>query len=143
MCPQGWIADNSTSHGCALNGNGNHVNEIEGAQLKDLANITLIGQVTSTGDQVFFSNGNGTLYTAGDAGELLNLSQWWNQAEFNIFGWQGSTPIFDLGNNAVVTVQLITDTTPASSPTVGSGGFTSEGNNLTLVPNSQCAFGGS
>ena len=141
-CPQGWTADNSTTHGCFRNGNGYFVNEIENMPLSDLANLTLIGHATSTGDQVFLETGNGTLYTAGDAGELLNLSQWWNQAEFNVFGWSNGNTV-NLGSNAVVTVQLITDTTPASSPTVVSGGFTGETNNLTLVPGSQCAFGGS
>lgn len=140
MCPQGWQAGDVNS--CVRNGNGYYVNELEGQPLSNLANLALIGHASGTADQVFLSTGNGTLYMASDPGELLNLSQWWNQAEFNVFGWSGSSPIVDLGSNAVVTVQLITDTTPASTPTVGLGGFTFEGNNLTLVPGSQCAFGG-
>jgi hypothetical protein len=142
MCPQGWTADNSTAHGCFRNGNGYGVNELEGIPLSDLANLTLTASANSTADQIFLSTGNGTLYTAGDAGELLNLSQWWSDAEFNVFGWSNGSQV-NLGSNAVVTVQLITDTTPASSPTVNLGSFTAESNNLTLVPNSECAFGGS
>jgi hypothetical protein len=142
MCPQGWTANNTTSHACFRNGNGFWVNEIENIPLSDLANLTLIGKATSTADQIFLSTGNGTLYTAIDALESLNLSQWWNQAEFNVFGWsEGQTA--DLGPNAVVTVQLITDTTPASSATVGYGTFTAEMNNMTLVPGSQYVLGGS
>lgn len=143
MCPQGWSADNATNPGCYFNGNGFNVSQIEGQPLTDLANLALIAHTTSTSQQTFLMTGNGALYSSQDSGDPLNVSQWWTQAEFNVFGWSNLAKV-DLGPNAVVTVQLITDTVPASTPSASqTWGFTAESNNMFILPNSWCAFGGS
>jgi len=62
---------------------------------------------------------------------LLNLQQYWNQVEFNIFGINNSAEaVFNNGSTVVVVIYVNDGTTNVPSCMIG--GFTKESNNLTL-----------
>jgi hypothetical protein len=77
-------------------------------------------------------------------GSVLHANQWWNSAEFNVFGpGDGSAAVFNYGTT--MGVQLITDSVvpTLAAPSCASTSYTGEINNLTTVPKSCCALGGS
>ena len=109
--------------------------------IENLASLSVTGSVSQTLDTAIISVGVNDLYAqANDS--ILNLSQYWSFAEFNIFGDGGSSEAMlnaiDQHTGVTVGVQL-----SLSTPGICiNESTTGESNNLTLVPNSCCATGG-
>ena len=134
-CPSGWIA---SSGSCFRNSS---IMPVPAQTVAALQSLSLTGMANSAGlDTVILSTGT-TLYRASGQDSVLNLSQGWTQAEFNIFGDGGSIPTatFNAGATLLVNTNVSNGTTNA--PVCAGGGFTFEGNNLSLV-NPCCPYGG-
>jgi hypothetical protein len=97
---------------------------------------TMTGTAGSGGDTLVVATPDGKLYAMGNEA-FLGLSQYWNTAEFNIFGpGFGSQANFSNGTTIVVKVSVDDGTTNAPACTNNSGiagGQTKETNNLNLV----------
>lgn len=110
-----------------------------GAQnITNLANIVLTGNATSGGqDSVAFGT-SGSLFANG-ADSVVTLSQYWNTAEFNIFGDCCSSATTFTSPATLVLETDINDGT-VNIPTCHSQSFTAETNNLNL--GICCPYGG-
>ena len=97
----------------------------------NLANLSLGGTVSASGDSYFFSTGS-TMY-AGTGDNLVNATTNWNIAEFGVFGdGGGGGAIFNSGSAIVTRTQIIYGGT--APPTCLAKGFTGETNNLNFGP---------
>jgi len=134
-CPTNWKPNGG---GCYRNSPGTPVSPEP--SLADLAQVTLTGQVSANTDTVILTTGNGTI--SGSSQEsILNLSQNWAIAEFNIFGdGHESEAYFNLGSTFVVRTTVNDGTTNA--PLCDMLSFTAETNNLFLAPIPCSANGG-
>jgi len=104
--------------------------------------IKVSGQVLNGGlqDSVDYWDGYGLTTFVNGEGQM-KLSQGWNSAEFNVFGYgNGAQVNFPSGSTMLVRLGIIDGTSAA--PTCASGSTTGETNNLTLVPSSCCPTGG-
>src|ERR1017187_7113829 len=102
----------------------------------NLANLSLGGTVSASGDSYFFSTGS-TMYAAtGD--NLVHAAAGWNAAEFTVCGdTGGATANFNSGSTIVTRTQIICgDTAP---PTCVAEGWTAEQNNLNFGPTAPSA----
>jgi len=114
--------------------NGQTAANLEGMSLKGTA--TLNGMDTAV---IIAANGD-PLGAMSYPDSLLNLSQGWKIAEFNIFGYgNGVEATINGGASIIVAVQVDDGTT--DEPTAVNEGFTGETNNLTLVFPA-CRYGG-
>jgi hypothetical protein len=135
-CPSGW---NTFGSDCWKNSSS--AVSVPTQPITNLANLTLTGTAGSS-DSVSMSTGNGNLYTASQS-TVVNLNTGWTTAEFNIVGdGNGTEAIFNSG--ATIVVQTLTDsaTPTTNADNCASTGFTGETNNLNVVTNSCCPFGG-
>jgi hypothetical protein len=135
-CPSGWATYESD---CFKNSTIGVA--VPTQPIANLANLSVTGKAGST-DSVTMSTGNGALYAVSQA-TVVNLSQGWKAAEFNIVGNANSSEaVFNAG--ASVVVQTLTDsvTPTTAAPTCESEGFTAETNSLSLLAKSCCPFGG-
>jgi hypothetical protein len=106
-----------------------------------LQNLSLTGASNSGGlDTVILSTGT-TLYSASGQDNVLNLSQGWTEAEFNIFGDGASIPTATFNSGATLLVHTSVSNGTTNAPVCTGAGFTFEGNNLSLV-NPCCPYGG-
>jgi hypothetical protein len=138
-CPAGWGSfDNGGQADCFRNST--NVVQVPAFPLSQLGEVVLTGVAGKTTDSVTLAVGT-TLYSVSQS-SLLGLWDWWNQAEFNVFGnGGGSEVVFDPGATVLVR-QLVDGLQPSTSTTCGSGSFTGETNSLSLVPSSCCALPG-
>ncbi len=107
----------------------------------DLERVSLTGIAGPGGDSVMMTVG-GTIYanTAATTSPV-NLSSYWNTAEFNVFGF-GNGELYPFEPNVSLGVQILTDSTTLQAPHCVDQSFTGESNNLTMVPNSCCTMAG-
>lgn len=135
-CPSGWT---SSGNDCFANSAG--AASIPDQPLSNLANLRLTGTAGSS-DSVTMSVGTGTLYSVSQA-SVLNLSQQWSTAEFNVFGnGNGAEVSFNPGSTVVVHTLTSSASGTRHQPSDSGQSFTGETNNLTVVPGSVCLFGG-
>ncbi|HKO18908.1 MAG TPA: hypothetical protein VJU82_08485 [Acidobacteriaceae bacterium] len=111
-----------------------------------LASLALGGAVGAGLDTASVAVGS-TAYSANGSSSELNLSNNWNEAEFNLFGDGGGKTATFNGGAAGVTVGINMAVahggSTAAAPVCGTGGIaTAEQNNLTLVPGSCCPYRG-
>jgi hypothetical protein len=136
-CPPGnplpgltWKSQPKGSVNCFFNGPTTYVppqtvGELQGLEMT--ASTTAGGQ-----DQLTLATTSGILSAVGQD-SVLNLNQYWNAAEFNVFGDCCKTQTnFSSPTTIVVTTSIDDGTTNA--PTYGTSSFTAETNNLTLAP---------
>jgi len=152
-CPAGWTSStsidsqNQVHFDCLKDSVASSVPR-DNLSITNLANLTLTGSVVPGGlDSVILSTGNSTVgtLTARAADSQFNLSQAWNNAEFNVVG-DADLTVANFNNGSSIVVQTsVTNGTSASPTCTGpvDGGTTGETNNFTLVPGSCCATGGS
>ena len=129
-CPTNWNTYETTyGNDCWRNGNAVYVPV---QTITNLAQLRLTGEANSGGtDTVIMSTPSGDAHAA-NQDSVLNLSQGWQIAEFNIFGdCCLSQAYFNIGVTIVVRTSVNNGTT--SSPTCVTEGFTGETNNLNLV----------
>ena len=104
----------------------------------NLANLSLGGTVSASGDSYFFSAGS-SMY-AGTGDNLVNAAAGWNAAEFGVFGDAGGGQAnFNSGSAIVTRTQIIYGGT--APPTCVAEGFTGETSNLNFGPTAPRAPG--
>jgi len=109
---------------------------------EQLGGIALAGSAGSTDQATLFFNNEVVTYTAPE-GSVLNLNQWWQNAEFNVFGpGGGSAAVFNYGTTMSVQTVAITSPRTLNAPTCTGTSYTGEINNLNVVANSCCGVGG-
>jgi hypothetical protein len=110
----------------------------------NLAGLTFTATATAGGqDQVVLSTTSGNI-SAASQDSVLFLNQFWNTAEFNVFGDCCSSATNFSDPTTLVVRTSITDGT-SNAPTCGTSSFTAEQNNLTLAPIGTplcCPYGG-
>jgi hypothetical protein len=127
-CPAGW---NTYSGDCWRNGVNAQAVPVQ--PVSNLGNLTVTANAASGGnDSVVFSDG-ANVYSATGADSLLNLSQGWNTAEYNLVGDCCSTEsTFNAGSTIIVRTSVDNGTT--NPPSCVQEGFTGETNSLTMTP---------
>ena len=106
----------------------------------DLADVALSGSAGNTDQVVLYHGGQAVAYTAPES-SVLGLYQWWQSAEFNVFGpGEGSAAVFNYGST--MAVQTVTDSADSTGTACTAVSYTGETNNLSLVPNSCCPITG-
>jgi len=107
-------------------------------EITDLPNLLLSGYSTNSTDTAQLLNYGNQIALAIGADSLLDLSQYWNTVEFNIFGGgDGSNAVFpSSGSTLAVEIGLHAP----SFPTCIVDGYTGESTNLTVVPYLNPAF---
>lgn len=137
-CPAGWIQFTfpaSTDIYCFRNNTGGGV-AVPNQPITNIANWTLSGTATTTGDSVGMFDGT-TLHTqAGD--NSVNAAANWTEAEFNIFGPAGGSQA-NFNNGAQVNARTQIVYGGNAAPNCATGGTTGETNNLSFGPNAPMA----
>jgi len=133
-CPAGW---STVSVHCVKNST---AIPVAAEPIANLMLLSLTGTASAGGsDTLMISTSNGDL-SAMYQDDELTLSQGWKLAEFGIFGdGGGSDATFNAG--ATMAVRTTVDDGTSNAPTCELEGFTSETNNLNLVPPC-CPYGG-
>lgn len=138
-CPAGWTTfmfpPPSTDIYCYRNNSGGGVG-VPNQPITNIANWTLSGTATTTGDSVGMFDGT-TLHTqAGD--NSVNAAANWTEAEFNIFGPAGGSQAnFNNGAQVETRTQIFYGGTTA--PNCLAQGTTGETNNLSFGPTAPAA----
>jgi hypothetical protein len=130
-CPRNWTPfSGDGAPGCYINSNAVLVSR---QPIQNLREMTLNGNAAPGSiDTVIFHVGN-TLYLASGADGVLQLSQHWQSAEFNVVGdGGGGQANFNSGSSIVVRTAV--DSGSALPPACSPNGFTAETNNLYLAP---------
>jgi Bacterial Ig-like domain (group 3)/Putative Ig domain len=125
-CPAGFTQYQSD---CYTNSSGVTAPDMT---ITTLGSLTLSAAAVAAGnDTAVFNNGT-TAYSVSAPDSMLDISQVWNQSEFNIFGDAGGSEA-DFNTGSSVTVKLaLTDGSNAAPTCVANAGSTGETNNLTL-----------
>jgi hypothetical protein len=126
-CPSGFASDGEGD----CYGNSNYVLAPD-VKPTALAGVSLAGSAVAGGnDTVTFTNA-GTAYAVTQPDSTLDISEVWQQSEFNIVGDAGGSRA-DFNKPVSITVKLaITDGTTAAPTCVANAGTTGESNNLDL-----------
>jgi hypothetical protein len=133
-CPPGWT---TSPPSCYMN---SASVAVPVQPLANLAQLTLSGTAATDGLDTITLQTGGNIYTASGSDDVLVLAQGWKLAEFNVFGdCCSSDATFNAGTTMAVRIS-VTDGT-MNAPSCGGQGFTSETNNLNLVPPC-CPYGG-
>lgn len=113
---------------CVFNGPSTYVSP---QTVADLKGLVMTASTTATQDKVSLLTTSGTAYAVG-ADSVLALNNYWNTAEFNVFGDCCSTETNFSDPTTLVIKTSITDGT-TNAPTCGTFSFTAEQNNLTMA----------
>lgn len=126
-CPSGYTKSGSSD--CYTNSLGATAPDMA---ITSLASLSLSATAVASGnDTAVFNNGT-TAYSVSAPDSMLDISQVWDQSEFNIFGDAGgSEAVFNTGSSVTVNVAL-TDGSTAAPICEAFAGSTGETNNLTL-----------
>ena len=138
-CPAGWtqfmFPPPSTDIYCFRNNSGGGVG-VSNQPITSMANWTLSGTATTTGDSVGMFDGT-TLHTqAGD--NSVNAAANWTEAEFNIFGPGGGSQA-NFNNGAQVDTRTEIFYGGNTAPNCLARGTTGETNNLSFGPTAPVA----
>ncbi|MDR0458304.1 MAG: hypothetical protein LBH10_04650 [Burkholderiaceae bacterium] len=126
--------------GCYIDSSLTSSGTTPGIQAKNIGAVTLNGQ-TSNGWDTAILNVGGQAYSVVNQSVFGNLSQYWKQSEFNIFGYSTSYPILNFNSGSSLTVRTRVDNGTTNTPTCSSTGTTGESSNLNF--NSPCCpYGG-
>jgi len=128
-CPKGFGSDG----GGDCYGNSNYV-KVPDLPITDLGGETITGAAVAGGnDTVTFTYGGDT-YAISGADSVLDISQVWDQAEFNVVGDAGGSKAkFNDGSSVTVNLAVSSGTTKAPMCKKNDGS-TGETNNLNLAP---------
>jgi len=133
-CPAGW---NTVSVHCVKN---SAAIPVAAEPIANLIQLSLTGAAIAGGSDTLMISTSGGDLSAMYQDDELSLAQGWKLAEFGIFGdGGGSDATFNAG--ATMAVRTTVDDGTTNAPTCALEGFTSETNNLNLVPPC-CPYGG-
>jgi hypothetical protein len=126
-CPSGFGSDGEGD----CYGNSNYVSAPD-VKPTSLASLSLSGSAASGGnDTVKFTDGT-TAYSVSGKDSVLDISEVWQQSEFNVVGDAGGSRA-DFNKPVSITVKLALTDGSTSAPTcVADAGTTGESNNLDL-----------
>jgi hypothetical protein len=126
-CPRGFASDGEGD----CYGNSNYVSAPD-VKPTSLAKLSLSASAVDGGkDKVVFTDGT-TAYAVTEADSTLDISQVWQQSEFNVVGDAGGSRA-DFNKPVSITVKVaLTDGTTSAPACVANGGTTGESNNLDL-----------
>jgi hypothetical protein len=126
-CPSGFGSDGEGD----CYGNSNYVSAPD-VKPTSLASLSLSGAAKSGGNDTVTFTDSGTAYSVSGKDSVLDISQVWQQSEFNIVGDAGGSRA-DFNEPVSVTVKLaLTDGSTAAPTCVADAGTTGESNNLDL-----------
>jgi len=135
-CPTGQSWSQAGSN-CYKNSVG--AKPVPNQPITNLGNLEMTGDLSTTGDTLYFSTGATSAdmhMVAGD--NIVGAAAHWQIAEFNIFGlFGGSQASFNNGAAITPRTQIIYGGT--NPPTCTSQGFTAETNNLNFGPGAPAA----
>jgi hypothetical protein len=125
-CPKGWENDGGD---CVVN---SELLVVPDMKITSLGSLTLSATATAGGnDTVVFNNGS-TAYSLSEPDSVLDISEVWNESEFNIVGDAGGSRA-DFNKPVSITVKVALTDGSTSAPTcVANAGSTGETNNLNL-----------
>jgi hypothetical protein len=133
-CPSGWNfypGSPTTGSGCFRNSS---FTGVPAQTISDLKYISISGSVTSTADTLIASTASGSIRAVNND-SVLNLSQNWTGAEYNIVGDCCASMVYftDPGTSIPVTISVANS--PSAIPNCVSymAGATAEANNLYLT----------
>jgi len=133
-CPAGW---NTVGVSCVKN---SVSIPVAAEPIASLLQMSVNGTANAGGtDTLMVGTPNGNL-SAMYQDDVLSLAQGWKLAEFGIFGDGGSSDA-TFNSGATMAVRTTVDDGSMNAPTCALEGFTSETNNLNLVPPC-CPYGG-
>jgi hypothetical protein len=126
-CPSGFASDGEGD----CYGNSNYVSAPDVKPTK-LGSLSLSGSAAAGGnDTVVFTDGT-TAYSVSESDSTLDISQVWQESEFNVVGDAGGSRA-DFNTPVSITVKLALTDGSSSAPTcVANAGTTGESNNLDL-----------
>ncbi len=127
----GWI-----QFGSSWFRNSNNASGVPNEPISNLANLSLSGTVSASGDSYLFSTGSLMFMAAGD--NAVNAVAGWNIAEFCVVGNAGGGEANFNSGATVVTRTKIVDG-GADAPFCVAQGFTGETNNLSFGPTAPSA----
>jgi hypothetical protein len=134
-CPAGWT---TLSIHCLKNSVS--AMPVPAQPIANLAQLSLTGTANAGGTDTIMIAFQGGSLSAMAQDDVLSLAQGWKLAEFGVFGdGGGSDATFNAG--ATMAVRTTVDDGTSNAPTCALEGFTSETNNLNLVPPC-CPYGG-
>jgi hypothetical protein len=126
-CPSGFGSDGEGD----CYGNSNYVSAPD-VKPTSLASLSLDGSTVSGGNDTVTFTDAGKAYSVSGKDSVLDISQVWEQSEFNIVGDAGGSRA-DFNKPVSITVKLaLTDGTTAAPKCVADAGTTGESNNLNL-----------
>jgi hypothetical protein len=127
-CPGGWMSYQSSCYR-----NSAAIITVPAQTISALSMMSVTGQAVAGGqDTLVFAVGS-SLYTVTSPDNIVNLSQGWQESEFNIVGdGDASQANFNAGSQIVVRTSVNNGT--GTAPTCYGSGFTGETNNLYFVP---------
>jgi Bacterial Ig-like domain (group 3) len=130
-CPAGWFTVNvSPNVDCYTN---SPASTYSGNPLTaaDLASVNLVGSANANGnDQVSLSVGSGTATMVSNSDDMVDLANFWNTTEFDVFG-DGGGGQANFGSNSTLEAQTTLVASSQQAPSCVQEGFTAETNNLT------------
>jgi uncharacterized protein (TIGR03437 family) len=135
-CPPSWTfyqGAGGGTPGCYRNSPMTPVSPVSIAQL---GSLSLYGQAQGGTDTLILFMPPNHAFTVAQ-GSVLNLQNYWNAAEFNVFGASGSSALFNGGTAIVVQTSINDGTMNVPTCLIGFNGSTAETNNLTLMPTPQ------
>lgn len=138
----GWISDGN--HDCYGNSNAVTVTGNPPLNISELAQMSVTGQAASGGNDTLTMYVNGTAYSTSALDSVVSLANYWQIAEFNIFGdGNGSEAKFNYGSADVAALKVRTavDYGSTSAPSCLAAGYTAETNNLYFGGYSTSASG--
>lgn len=135
-CPAGW-EHYPNSNSCTKNSNSNYL--LFYVDIQNLTKIKLTASAVAGGNDRAALLTPTQAYAVANDDNVIGLANYWNAAEFNVFGGGGgSNANFNSGSTITVKLGLADGTTAAPTCTPHAG-TTAEGNNLKLH---KCRAGG-
>ncbi|MFJ1267069.1 VWD domain-containing protein [Legionella lytica] len=128
----GWI---SYSNSCYGNSNAVTVTASPPLNISKLNQMVVAGQAAAGGNDTFTMTVGGTAYSTNDHDTVVNLANYWQTAEFNVFGdGNGSAATFNYNsaNVAALKVRTAVDAGSSAAPSCLATGYTAETNNLNF-----------
>ena len=126
----GWMA---FSNSCYGNSNAVVITGSPPLNISTLNQLSVTGQAASGSHDTLTMYVGGTAYTTNDQDSVVDLANYWQTAEFNIFGdGNGSAATFNYQSPAVASVKVRTavDNGSSTAPSCQAAGYTAETNNL-------------
>jgi len=125
-CPKGFATDDEGD--CYGNSKALTAPDVKPTSLSQLS----LSGAAGSNDTVVFTNGT-TAYSVSASDKMLDISQVWDQSEFNIVGDAGGSRADFNTSGVSITVKLALTDGSTSAPTcVANDGTTGESNNLNL-----------